>query len=405
MENSLKIDICIIGAGAGGLSVAAGAAQMGATVALVESGKMGGDCLNYGCVPSKSLLAAAKTAQVIRTAEPFGIHSTEPEINFAKVMAYVHEVIKTISTTKDSIERFTKLGVKVIQAQGKFIDAKTLQAGETAISARRFVVATGSSPAIPSILGLDKVSFYTNETIFNLTKKPEHLIIIGGGPIGCELGQAFLMLGSKVTILDVNTILAHDEPDLVEILKTHLLTQGLAIYEQVKINSIRQNTNQIEVMLEINGHQQTITGSDLLVATGRHANINDLNLESAAVRYTDKGIVVNSKLQTSNKRIYAIGDVTGKYQFTHVANYQAGIVLQNILFRVPAKVNYRALPWVTYTEPELAHVGLSSEEANKRYSRTKTLTWDYSEIDRALAEHKTLGKIKVVASKEGKFLV
>lgn len=400
----LHVDICVLGAGAGGLSVAAGAAQMGATVALIESGKMGGDCLNYGCVPSKAILAAAKCAEQFRTSDSLGIKSIEPQIDFAKVMSHIHGIIKKIGEEKDSVERFTKLGVKVIQEHGEFIDAKTVKAGSTFITARRFVIATGSSPKIPSFPGLDKISFYTNETIFDLTKKPEHLIIIGGGPIGCELGQAFLMLGTKVTILEVHSLLSHDEPDLVNLLRNHFLEQGLNLHEQIKIIRVSQDKNQLCITIEKNGDEINILGSDLLIATGRNANVSHLNLESADVRYSPKGINVNKKLQTSNKKIYAIGDATDSFQFTHIANYHAGIVLRNILFRLPAKTNYDALPWVTYTEPELAHVGLSTKDAQKKLSEFKTLTWSFNEIDRALAENKTFGKIKVITTTRGKIL-
>ena len=401
---SIKCDLAVIGAGAGGLSVAAGAAQLGVKVVLIENHKMGGDCLNYGCVPSKSLLAAAKAANHFRTVAPFGIKPIEPDIDFAKVMNHVRDVINIIGTTKDSIERFTQLGVKVIQANGQFIDPNTIRAGDTTITARRFVIATGSSPAIPPIEGLDKVAFYTNETIFNITKKPAHLIIIGGGPIGCEMGQAFLMLGSKVTVLEGNHILSHDEEDLVDMLRTHLKKQGMEIFENTKVIEVAQKDNQIETTIEKNGQQQTIIGSDVLVATGRRVNVDSLNLEAAKILYTKKGIQVNSKLRTSNKRVYAIGDVAGSYQFTHLANYHAGIAIRNILFRIPAKVDYRALPWVTYTEPELAHVGLNSSEAEKLNSPCKTVTFDFAEIDRALTENQTLGKIKVITNTRGKIL-
>lgn len=401
MQNPLKVDICVIGAGSGGLSVAAGAVQMGATVALVESGKMGGDCLNYGCVPSKSLLAAAKVAQGFREAEQFGIQSIEPQIDIEKVMGHVHGVMKTLSWN-DSVERFTQLGVKVIQVHAEFVGKKVIKAGDTTILARRVVIATGSSPAIPPIPGLDKTPYYTNETIFYLAYKPDHLIVIGGGPIGCELAQAFLMLGIKVTILEASNILPHDEPDLVDILRNHLIKQGLTIHEKVKITRITKNNHQIEIQLENDGKKQIITGSDLLVATGRRANVEGLNLESAGIRFSSKGIDVNAKLQTSNKHVYAIGDVAGGYQFTHIANYHAGIVLRNILFRLPAKVDYRAVPWVTYMEPKLAHVGLTFAEAQKKDSKAKIITWDFSENDRAQTEHLTLGKIKVITSAKGK---
>ncbi|OGT36460.1 MAG: dihydrolipoamide dehydrogenase [Gammaproteobacteria bacterium RIFCSPHIGHO2_12_FULL_37_14] len=402
--NSIKCDLAVIGAGAGGLSVAAGAAQLGIKVVLIENDKMGGDCLNYGCVPSKSLLAAAKAAHHFRTVAPFGIKPIEPDIDFAKVMNHVSNVINIIGTTKDSIERFTHMGVKVIQAHGQFVNPYTLKAGDTTLTARRFVIATGSSPAIPPIQGLDKIVFYTNETIFNITKKPEHLIIIGGGPIGCELGQAFLMLGSKVTLLEGNHILSHDEEDLVDMLRTHLKKQGMEIFENTKTIKVAQKDNQIEIFIEKNGQQQTIIGSDLLIATGRRVNVDGLNLEAAKISYTKKGIQVDSKLRTSNKHVYAVGDVASSYQFTHLANYHAGIVIRNILFRLPAKVDYRALPWVTYTEPELAHVGVSSKEVEKQGSTFKSLLFDFAEVDRALAENQTLGKIKVITNKHGKIL-
>lgn len=403
MNGSSKFDICVIGAGAGGLSVAAAAAQMGASVVLVEAGRMGGDCLNYGCVPSKSLLAAAKVAHQFQIAEKFGIQSAEPQIDFEKVMAHVNNVIKTISV-HDSVERFTKLGVSVIQAQGKFIDSKTLQAGEKIIQARRFVIATGSSPSVPPIPGLAQANFYTNETIFNIKKKPEHLLIIGGGPIGCELAQAFLLLGSKVTILEAFHILPHDESDLVDILRNHLSQEGVDIRENVKITEINSEQNQIKIIFEKNDKSETISGTDLLVATGRRANIEELNLDAAGVRYNKKGVEVDSRLRTSNKHIYAIGDVAGGFQFTHIANYHAEIVIRNILFRLPTKVDYRAVPWVTFTEPELAHVGLTSSEAQKLNSKNKILMADFSENDRAQTERNTLGKIKVITSSGGKIL-
>jgi pyruvate/2-oxoglutarate dehydrogenase complex dihydrolipoamide dehydrogenase (E3) component len=396
-------DIAIIGAGSGGLSVAAFAAQIGASVALIEAGKMGGDCLNTGCVPSKSLLAAAKKAQDFRRSGLFGISSVEPQMDFSKVMDHVHDVINTLSPN-DSIERFTKLGVDVIQAQGRFLDHQTLAAGGRIIKARRFVIATGSSPAIPPIPGLDQLPFYTNETIFDLRKKPDHLLVIGGGPIGCELAQAFLLLDTKVTVIEAFSMLPHDDQELVSILREELIQEGLVIHEKSKIIRVDQQENEIAVVIEKNGQTQTIIGSHLLVATGRRANVDSLSLEASGVNYTDKGINVDARLRTSNKRIYAIGDVAGSYQFTHVANYHASIVLRNILFRLPTKVDYRAIPWVTYTEPELAHVGLLEHEAYEQDPKIKIQTWNFSENDRAQAECKTLGKIKVVTSSNGKIL-
>lgn len=403
MSSMIHCDLAIMGGGAGGLSVAAGAAQMGVKVVLIEPEKMGGDCLNYGCIPSKALLAAAKTAEIIRRAGRFGIKASEPEMNMAEVMQQVQKVIDTIAV-HDSIERFEKLGVRVIKAAGEFKDAKTLRAGEFLIKARRFVIATGSSPAIPPIAGLDQISFLTNETIFSLTQKPEHLIIIGGGPIGCEFAQAFLMLGTKVTVLEGFKILPHDEQDLVSILREHFAHQGLNLFEGIKVLSVAQQGSAITVLIEKEGVQQTIQGSHLVVATGRKPNLNGLNLERANIAYTPKGIQVNARLCTTNSNVYAMGDVAGSFQFTHVAGYHAGIVLKNILFKIPAKVDYRALPWVTYTLPELAHVGLSSEEALKKDPRAKIFTWDFAENDRAQAEHEIIGKIKLMTDRKGKIL-
>lgn len=403
MLKTTKIDIAVIGAGAGGLSISAGAVQMGASVALIESGKMGGDCLNYGCIPSKSLLAAAKAANTMRLAAQFGLTPVEPKVNIEKVMASVQSVIADIAVN-DSVERFEKLGVQVIQEKGYFQDDTTLRAGDTLIKAKRYVIATGSTPAIPPIPGLDKVPFFTNESIFTLQKTPSHLIVIGGGPIGCELAQAFLLLGIKVTLVEAFKILPRDEQDLVELLRTQLLMQGLNLLENTKTVEIKQNNNEIYVTIQNLQQTQTLIGSHLLVATGRQPNVNSLHLDAAGVQYSNKGIQVDRHLRTTNKKIYAIGDVIGGYQFTHLANYHAGIVLRNLLFRLPVKVDYRAVPWVTYTHPELAHVGLTSEEANKQNLKTTIVEWQFSENDRANTEHETLGKIKVITHKRGKIV-
>lgn len=401
--NQIDCDLAIIGAGAGGLSVASVAAQLGLKVILIESGKMGGDCLNYGCVPSKSLLAAAKIGHQLHKAAAFGLTVQQFEFDFSKVMQHVHGVIKAIEKN-DSVERFESLGVQVIKAAARFSGPNTLIAGELEIQARHVVIATGSSPLIPPIIGLEKTPFLTNETIFNLNEQPQHLIIIGGGPIGCELAQAFSMLGSAVTILEGVSLLPKDDADCVAILREQFLTMGIAIYEESKVQQVEYNVHDgFKVSFEKQGETLAIMGSHLLIATGRRANVNFLDLEKANIRYSAKGIEVNPRLQTSNKKIYAIGDVIGTYQFTHVANYHAGIVLRNILFKLPVKVHYHAVPWVTYTEPEIAHVGISAEEAFKR-SDVKITQWPFSENDRAQTELSTQGKIKVFTNKKGTIL-
>ncbi len=402
MTPILKPDICIIGGGPGGLSLAAGAVQMGASVVLIEKHKMGGDCLNYGCVPSKSLLAAAKAAHHFRTCEKFGILSSEPQIDFQKVMQYGQGVIDNIKD-HDSQERFEKLGVTVIKELGFFQDSKTVIAGKNQIKARRFVIATGSSPAIPPIPGLEKVPFYTNETIFNLHQKPEHLIIIGGGPIGCELGQAFSLLGVKVTILEGKHILPHDDKDCVEIMRNEL-KQTLTLFEDANITAVSKQNNEIEILFTQHGENKAIKGSDLLIATGRKPQLDELKLQDAKIKFNSKGIIVDASLRTTNKNIYAIGDIVGGFQFTHIANYHAGIVIRNILFRLPSKVDYRAIPWVTYTVPELAHAGLTSDEIKKQDPNAQEISLNFTDNDRAQTENQTMGKIKIAISSKGKIL-
>lgn len=403
MKQSIQCDIAIIGGGAGGLSLAAGASQLGAKVVLVESGKMGGDCLNYGCVPSKSLLSAAKAFYQVKSSQYFGVQITSMTLDFAKVMQHVHEVIATIAKN-DSVERFESLGVRVIQAHAKFIDTKTVEAGDVTIRAKRFVIATGSSAFVPPIPGLDKVPYETNESIFNIKEQPEHLIVIGGGPIGCELAQAFAMLGTKVTLLEVFNILPKDDVDCVAIVREQLEKMQIAIYERIKVQQItKEIEGGITVSIEKEGATQVIQGSHLLVATGRRANVQGLDLDNANVAYSPKGIEVDAHLKSSNKNVYAIGDVAGSFQFTHIANYHAGIVLRNILFRMRAKVDYRAVPWVTYTEPEMAHVGITAEEA-KEHPNSQVVEWSFQENDRAQAEHKTVGKIKVITDRKARIL-
>lgn len=403
MSNFMKYDIAIIGGGAGGLSVAAVASQLGLKVVLAEENKMGGDCLNYGCIPSKSILAAAKTAHAFLAAGQFGISSVAPVINFAGVLEHVTNVIRDISK-QDSVERFRELGVDVIQAPATFINNKTIKAGNTLIQARRFVIASGSSPALPPITGLNQVNFLTNETIFSLQDAPKHLLVIGGGPIGCELAQAFRFLGIEVTILEAFKIMPRDEQDLVQILREKFIRDGIILHEHIKVVHIKKSATGVDVIIEKNGIEQTISGSHILVAAGRRPNVTSLDLEKAQVEYTSKGIEVDSHLQTTNKRIYAIGDVIGGYQFTHIANYHAAIVIRNIIFKLPAKIDYRAIPWVTYTSPELAHTGLTSDEALKQFKNAKILESTFANNDRAQAEHETIGKIKVIVTNKGKII-
>lgn len=402
MPETITCDLCIIGAGSAGLSVAAGAVQLGASTVLFESGEMGGDCLNYGCVPSKALLAAAHRAQDIRGAGAFGIQTTGPVIDFQAVMRHVQDVIASIAP-HDSVERFEKLGVRVIRAAAQFTGEQEVSGGGVRVLARRFVIATGSQASLPSIPGLSAVEVLTNETVFTLKQQPGHLIIIGGGPIGIEMAQAFHRLGCGVTVLESAQILQKDEPEFATMLRRILLTEGVSLREGVKVSSIERIANGISVNLE--DHSEPVIGTHLLVAAGRKPRLEGLGLEQAGIAFTGKGVTVDAGLRTSNRRVYAIGDVNGGPQFTHSAGYQAGIVIRSALFRLPARTDYRALPWVTYCDPNLAHVGLTEAEARKQHDGdVRTVQADFRGNDRAVAERETDGGIKIVMRGNGTIL-
>ena len=404
MSEAIDCDICVIGAGSAGLLTTAGAAQLGAATVLIERGKMGGDCLNYGCVPSKALLAAAKTAAICREAGRFGVTIGEPEIDYPAVIRHVHEVIATIAPT-DSTARFEGLGATVIHASARFTGPGEVAAGDRRIRARRFVVATGSAPGAPPIPGLDRVPYLTNETIFDNAVRPNHLIVVGGGPIGMEMAQAHARLGARVTVLEAAQALAKDDPELTALLRNRLLAEGIAIRERVKIERIEQGPEGITAVLGGEHGEERISGSHLLVAAGRRPNVADLDLEKAGIEHGRQGIVVDARLRTTNRRVFAIGDVAGGPQFTHVAGYHAGVVIRNALFRIPAKVDYRALPWVTYTDPELAHVGLAEAAARDRHGNDiAILRSSFHENDRAQTERTTHGLVKVVTRKNGRIL-
>lgn len=390
-----RFDLCIIGAGSGGLSLAAGAAQMGASVALIEAAEMGGDCLNTGCVPSKALLAAAHAAHALRSCAAFGIAPVEPQVDFAAVHAHVHAVIAAIAPN-DSQERFEGFGATVIRASGQFVARDKVAAGGRQIIARKFVLATGSSAAIPPIPGLANTPYLTNESIFELTELPRHLIIIGAGPIGCELAQAFRRLGSAVTLIDMQAILPNEDPQLVAIVRAALVADGINVLEHECISGASAEAGLVS--LEIAGGP-AITGDRLLVAAGRKPNVQQLGLELAGVDFTPRGIAVDRRLRTSNRRVFAIGDCRQGPQFTHVAGYEAGIVLQNALLRLPAKVDYRALPRVVYTDPEIAQTGMTEAQAMATLPAVTTHVWHMAENDRAQAERRTEGMVKVIASK------
>jgi len=404
MNKVIHTDICVIGAGSGGLSVAAGAVQMGAKVVLIEKGKMGGDCLNTGCVPSKALLAAGHAAENARSASRFGVSTGPVEIDFGRAIDHVHSVISGIAP-HDSVERFEELGCTVIQAEARFTGPAEVVAGETTIKAKRFVIATGSRAAVPPIRGLESVCYLTNETIFENRVRPDHLIIIGGGPIGLEMAQAHHQLGAKVTVIEMGTILPKDDPDLVAVVRDRIKADGISLYEHAKTKEFLEVNDQIRAVIEHEGIEITLEGSHLLLAAGRKPNVENLGLKDAGIDRSEQGISVDARLRTSNHKVFAIGDVTGGLQFTHMAGYDAGIVIRNALFRLPAKVDHSAVPWVTYTNPELAQVGLTEMAARKKFGDDiRVVTWDYAENDRARAEADTTGFIKVTTTRKGRIL-
>ena len=404
MGKLLAPDICVIGGGSGGLSVAAAAAAFGVPVVLVEKGRMGGDCLNYGCVPSKAIIAAARHAEALRHGARFGIGNVEPAIDFEQVNRHIREVIAEIEPN-DSVQRFTALGVQVIKDEARFSDPRTVVAGGFDIRARRFVIATGSSPAIPSIPGLDSINFLTNETLFDETERPGHLIIIGGGPVGMEMAQAHRRLGSDVTVVEALFPLGNEDPEVAAVVLETLRAEGVDIRQGTRVtHGERRGENAVRLHVECSGAANTIDGTRLLIATGRMPNVAALDLEKAGIDYDSKGIKVTNRLRTTNRRVYAVGDVTGSPQFTHVAGYHAGLVIRALLFRLPARERREIIPRVTFTDPELAHVGLTEAEAAKNYGRIKVLRWPYAENDRAQTERRTEGHLKMVTDRRGKIL-
>jgi pyruvate/2-oxoglutarate dehydrogenase complex dihydrolipoamide dehydrogenase (E3) component len=404
MTELIKADICVIGGGSAGLSVAAGAAQMGARTVLIEGHRMGGDCLNTGCVPSKALLAAANAAQAIRDARQFGVGRLQPEVDFPAVVRRVHDVIATIAP-HDSVERFAGLGCRVIEAKARFTDRRTVVAGDVEVRARRFVIATGSRPLVPSISGLDEVSFFTNETIFDNTALPDHLIVVGAGPVGCEMAQAHRRLGARVTLIDLDRMLGKDDGEAVEVIRQQFHDEQIETVESAKIIRIEKSAVGVAVILVVEQIERRIEGTHLLVAAGRQPNVEHLGLAAAGVSFDAKGIAVDARLRTTNKRICAAGDVVGGPLFTHVAGYHAGIIIRNALFRVPAKTSYDALPWVTYTDPELAQIGLTESEARKVHGDSvRVARADFAHNDRAQAEGSTQGFLKAIIGKRGRIL-
>jgi len=394
--DQIKTDICVIGAGSGGLSVASGAVQMGASVVLIEGGKMGGDCLNYGCVPSKALLAAGKAAAAHRAGAALGVEPDEPVIDYAAAKDHVAAVVGVIEP-HDSQERFEGLGVQVIRDYARFVSPSEVEAGGKRITARRFVVATGSSPFVPPIPGLDAVPYLTNEDIFDLRDAPGHLLIVGGGPIGLEMAQAHRRLGCKVTVVEGAKAMGGDDPEAAAVVIAALRAEGVEIVEGAQVELVRGRPGAIEVQV---AGGTVFVGTHLLMAVGRKPNVDRLNLDAAGIKHGRRGIETDAHLRSSNRKVYAIGDIAGRGQFTHVAGYQAGVIIRSMLFALPSKARADHIPHVTYTDPELAQVGLTESAARHKFGAgLQVMQLGFDANDRAQAEGKTEGLIKVMVIK------
>jgi pyruvate/2-oxoglutarate dehydrogenase complex dihydrolipoamide dehydrogenase (E3) component len=391
-------DLAVIGAGASGLAVASVAARLGLSVALIEHGRMGGDCLNFGCVPSKALLAAAHAAQSARRAGRYGVRLPDPEIDWPMVRAHVRGAIAAIAPT-DSEERYRGLGATVLRDTARFVARDALMVGGRRLTARRIVIAAGSHPAVPDLPGLGDVPFLTNETLFEVPEKPGHLLILGGGPIGLEMAQAHAGLGCRVTIVEAGTIAAKEDAELVAPLRDILAAQGVAIVEQAEVAAVRQGP----ALVLRDGRE--IAGTHLLVAAGRRPSLAGLALDAGEVRATARGVATDRGLRSpTNRLVYAVGDIAdpegiGPRAFTHVGSYHAGLVIRRALFRLPAHIDYSALPRVTYTDPELAQVGLTEVEARRLGHDVTVLRWRLAENDRAIAESETAGLVKLVVAR------
>lgn len=391
-----KYHLIVIGGGSGGLVSAIGAAGIGAKVALIEKHKMGGDCLNTGCVPSKAIIRSAKIIHDAQTAERFGLKPHRFDVKLNSVMASVREVQEKIAP-HDSVERLTSLGVNVHLGEYRFISPYQISNGVETLEAKRFIIAAGAAPFVPPIPGLDKTPYLTSDNLWNMDHLPGRLVVLGGGPIGCELAQVFARLGSAVSIVDTaDCLLSREDPEASRLIKDTFIKEGIRVYTNCQAQKIL--LNQLILSHPSNG-EQTIPFDHILVAVGRVPNVNDLGLEKAGAAYDKKGIKVDRTLRTTARHIYACGDIVGPYQFTHTADFQARLILRNALFPGKSRIDYRVVPWCTFTEPEVARVGLNETEAKQKNVAYDIYKYSLSDLDRALCDRESEGFIKVLTRK------
>jgi pyruvate/2-oxoglutarate dehydrogenase complex dihydrolipoamide dehydrogenase (E3) component len=400
----LKPDLCIIGAGAAGLSVAAGAAQLGLSVVLFEAGEMGGDCLNYGCVPSKALIAAANLVHHARNGAPLGLDTTGVAVDWRRVQAHVKGAIVGIAPN-DSQARFEGLGVTVIREHARFQDDRTIVSASVRVRARRFVIATGSRPVLPPVEGLDQVGALTNETIFGIESLPSKLVILGAGAIGIELGQAFRRLGSEVTIIEAAKALASSDEEACEVVLRQLQTEGVELLQGWRASEASRTGAGVALTVRHRGEsERMIEGSHLLAATGRAPALQELGLENAGVKFDKRGVETSPTLRTSNSRVWALGDAAGRGLFTHLAGWHASVFVRNVLFKARTSADSVSIPSVVFSDPELAQIGLTEREARERYGSISIARWGMHDNDRAQTSGETEGFCKLIIGKGGKIL-
>ncbi len=400
-------DMVVIGGGAAGLTAAGLAASLGAKTALVEARKLGGDCTWYGCVPSKTLLKAAKIADHIRTADRYGLLASKPSFDFAKVMDHVHAVQESVYREADAPPIYEKLGVKVVIARASFLDRHRIeligeQGARRELSSRFFAIATGSAPLIPPIEGISTVKYLTNETVFSISDLPTKLIVVGAGPIGIEMAQALRRFGSEVVVIDVERrILPREDPELAELLKQTLGFEGIQFILGSPVKRVGGSGQAVRVAVESGSPPSTATleGDAILLAAGRRAQVDGLNLHSIGVQTTKAGILVDQHCRTSVANIFACGDVTGLYHFTHMSEHMAKVAVTNAILHLPVSLDTKNVPWCTYTDPELAHVGASEDDLKKREIGYDVYRFPFTKIDRAITDSETTGMIKVLAKR------
>jgi len=394
-----RYNLVVIGAGTAGLVAAAGAAGLGAKVALVERGLMGGDCLNVGCVPSKAIISAARATAAVKRASEFGVSLPgESKVCFATAMERMRRLRAAISPN-DSATRFRELGVDVFFGAATFVDSNSIDVEGTRLEFARAVIATGARAAAPPISGLDSVPYLTNETLFSLTELPSKLGVIGAGPIGCEMAQSFAQLGSEVYLIEAqHGVLPREDRDAAAIVQQAMSADGVNLLCCGKELTVRKNGS-IYLSVESHGHHYEQAVDQLLISVGRKPNVENLGLDKVGVEYDSKGVKVDDHLRTSNRQIYAAGDICSPYQFTHAADFMARIVIQNALFKGRAKSSRLTIPWCTYTSPEIAHVGLYEHEAEEKGIATSTFVQQMADVDRAILESENAGFVKVLTKK------